>query len=462
MTKELEQFQSLVKPWLGGYEYARVAVVGIHEQGKETILSARILLAADINPIQETIALDGPILWAKAKVVPFSADFFDQSLDGLVAGKLLTGGTEAQLAVDQNQTPYSKFVPGYLPAAVEYQSAPRLPALLVTGGNRNTFLNRVLNTVGLEWFLRALNPPFADLTDLHTYYGLPVPGDPAFMEFLAKPPLEMDGGSIIENGQAYIRVIAAKGIDRKEVVVGYRGFGGSSGEIRGRVTQEMFKWAEIGKLVKGEALVDAGDTPTLQCFLSYAGSGLQQWWIADSKRLLNPRHAIQSAFDQDQTVLKRLLFESRRSDARSFEDGVAMLLGMLGFSVTQHGRTQKLSNAPDIIAITPGGHVAVVECTLGLPDQNDKTDKVLQRTETLRRALSNAGWPGVQLLPIVVTLLTKAEIEGQRKAAESKGVVIISREDIESALIQVRIPVDADRLFQATMEGLRNPSIMHG
>jgi hypothetical protein len=43
----------------------------------------------------------------------------------------------------------------------------------------------------------------------------------------------------------------------------------------------------------------------------------------------------------------------------------------LGFDVRQHGRCQKLSDAPGIIAVAPAGNVAIVECIVGFPDQAD-------------------------------------------------------------------------------------------
>ena len=136
-----------------------------------------------------------------------------------------------------------------------------------------------------------------------------------------------------------------------------------------------------------------------------------------------------------------------------------MLLGMLGFSVTQHGRSQKLSDAPDIIAITPLGNVAVVECTVGLPDQDDQVAKALQRAETLRRSLLGSGWPGIQVLPVVVTPLSDAEIKGQKERAEGQGVLIGSLESLQNALTRVMIPTNADQLFNEAIAQLGTSSV---
>ena len=139
-----------------------------------------------------------------------------------------------------------------------------------------------------------------------------------------------------------------------------------------------------------------------------------------------------------------------------------MLMSMLGFSVTQHGRSQKLSDAPDIIAVSPAGHIAVVECTVGLPDQDDQIAKVLQRAEVIRRSLATSGWREVQVLPIIVTPLSESEIQGHKKEAESQGVVVACLENIQQTLIQVQFPVDPDRLYSEAVQRLRTLPLVFG
>jgi hypothetical protein len=437
--------------------------MGVFEGGKAVLLSARILLAPGISSAKTVAPLNSPVFWAKSEVLPLSAEDLDQLLSEAAAGRISLGGLECMLALDPSFPPHVLYLPGYPPSFGGDQSAPRLPTLMVTGGNRHAAVDKVVKPAELDWILRALDPPFADLADLHGYYSLPPPsqsGDASLIEVVARPPVELDARSMVQEQRAHIRVLAVKGANLKDVSVGFRGVGGSGGVIRGMVAPDRFSWHETDKLFEGEAIVEIGDIPTVQCFLSYGGSGIHQWWIVDPERLLNPRHAIHSAFDPDLAVLKRLLFESRKSDSRSFEDGVAMLLGMLGFSATQHGRSQKLSDAPDIIAITPAGNVVVVECTIGLPDQDDQVAKALQRAEALRRALARAGWSGVQVLPVVVSALPHAEIKGQKEDAENKGVAVACLDDIEKALTQMRVPVDAERLFRGTVERLSTPRIL--
>src|SRR3989442_13681330 len=135
MDKELEQFRSLISPWLCAYEYIGVAAMGIHTSGSEFVLSARILLAPNLESTRRTIALDGPSVWAKAEVIPLASNDCDRILGDFRSGRLSIGGTEAQLPLDNNQAPNFYFIPGFLPLVADNQSAPRLPALLITGAN---------------------------------------------------------------------------------------------------------------------------------------------------------------------------------------------------------------------------------------------------------------------------------------------------------------------------------------
>lgn len=70
---------------------------------------------------------------------------------------------------------------------------------------------------------------------------------------------------------------------------------------------------------------------------------------------------------------------------------MALLFGMLGFSIAQHGRAPKLAEAPDFIATTQAGNIAVVECTSDLPDKGDQVATAIRRAEQARRSLDDSS-----------------------------------------------------------------------
>jgi hypothetical protein len=133
---------------------------------------------------------------------------------------------------------------------------------------------------------------------------------------------------------------------------------------------------------------------------------------------------------------------------------------MLGFSIVQHGRATKLAEAPDIVAITQEGHVAVVECTTDLPDKGDQVATAVKRAEQARQSLNSTGWPHIEVLPVVVTLLGEREIAGQKADAEGKGVLVLCADDLRMALDLIKYPVDADNVFRGWVNQMGRPKFM--
>jgi len=181
--------------------------------------------------------------------------------------------------------------------------------------------------------------------------------------------------------------------------------------------------------------------------LSYGEVPIDQSSVSDPTKHLNPRHAINQLFDPQNDRLPLLLFNPGGGKEDSFEGGVSTLLTLLGFSVSNYGRFPKFQEGPDIIAMTPGGHVAVVECTVGLLNKKDKIAKLVQRTHAIREKLENSGYSGVDIQPVCVTRLSQEEIAVDLEDARTHGIAVVCKQNLEDALKQIELPLDADRFF---------------
>ena len=84
---------------------------------------------------------------------------------------------------------------------------------------------------------------------------------------------------------------------------------------------------------------------------------------------------------------------------------------MLGFSVIHFGGTPKTSDAPDLIAVTPQGHYAIIECTTGLLKAANKLPHLVERAEKTRQALIASGHGYLRVLPIIVTNKRRDEVK---------------------------------------------------
>jgi hypothetical protein len=86
-------------------------------------------------------------------------------------------------------------------------------------------------------------------------------------------------------------------------------------------------------------------------------------------------------------------------------------LWLLGFSVAQLGGTPRTQDAADIIATTPNGHFAVIECTTGLLKADNKLPLLHDRAQAVRRALESSAHNQLRVLPVIVTTKSREEIK---------------------------------------------------
>ncbi len=174
--------------------------------------------------------------------------------------------------------------------------------------------------------------------------------------------------------------------------------------------------------------------------------------MLDPQKRLNPRHAIHEVFDEELEVLKKILFKPPDSDSRAFEDGVALLLNMLGFSVSHHGRIPKLQKGPDIIVITPSNRVGIIECTIGLLDEKGKLAKLVQRTKLIKEKLVTTGYGYLLVQPVIVSALSRVEVEAHLEEAGKHGIAVVCKENLEILINRVSLPSNPDTLFQEAMQ----------
>ncbi len=455
MHEAFSKFKKLVEPWLPGFDVISVSAFGVKEKEERLILSARVLLLPPWSPPFTAFPLDSPIFWGCVENVPFVPAEFDNILDALSDGYIRLGSLNCALPKDPHSLQNTSFFPGHPAAYNRDPIAPRSPLVQTIGGSKAVLINRVVDSNEQEWHLRALNPPFVDLQDAYRHFGVPTErfSDQTIVELFAYPPIEIRRDSTIKRGAMKLHISMALSLDKKQAAVG---FIAESTQQRGVIEAEEVRWRKKGKVLEGIVERKVGDVPSIQCFLQYGGTGLQQYWVVDPKRIINADAAIYSAFDSDFKILRELLFDPKKDrDARRFEDGVALLLSMLGFNVTQHGRSQKLSDGPDIIASTTSGTVVVVECTFGMPDEDDQVATVLKRTKKIKRSLSNTGWSDIEVQAAIVTQLPDSDISNHRAEAEGKGVLVLCAEDLETALRRVRSAADPDNFLRARLDELR-------
>lgn len=92
--------------------------------------------------------------------------------------------------------------------------------------------------------------------------------------------------------------------------------------------------------------------------------------------------------------------------------------------------------------------MGIIECTIGLINENDKLAKLVQRTTLIKDKLADARYGHLQLQSAIVTPLSREEVAADLAAAGGHGIAVVCKQEIENALNQVGFPPNADRMFQ--------------
>ena len=450
MATPYDEFSALVRPWLDGYDRVRVSAIGVKKGDARHVLSAKIELVPTFDNVSlANRELNDAIFWGRMVTAAFSSKDFTALVQGFMEGRIEIGGVHGTLPADHSTNPPSPwFYSGHPPRELKVHQGPRRPHIKVTRGSRNVCLYQEIGSQEVEWHLHTHKPPYRNLRDLYEDFDLPhdESNDATLIELHAPSPIELTSESRLNDGRVSVSLKAAPAISRRDVSVGYVAET-MQGPQRGNIESSSIVWEHAKETSKAVVQLPVSDCLFADCFLTFSGKGVQHIRVAESKRKLNMRAAIQNAYDPGLAKLRQLLLEAKSGDTKRFEDAVAILLTMLGFNVAPHGRAKKLDEAPDIAAITPSGKVAIVECTVDLPNKGEQVATVLKRTEFARRSLDAAGWNETELLPVIVTLLPAGATGGHKEEAELRNVLVLCAEDLEAALERAKDPINADQVF---------------
>jgi hypothetical protein len=120
---------------------------------------------------------------------------------------------------------------------------------------------------------------------------------------------------------------------------------------------------------------------------------------------------------------------------------------MLGFSVLHLGSTTRMQDAADLLATTPSGHMAVIECTTGLLKAENKLALLFDRSQAVRCALDASGAHHLRLLTVMVTSQPRSDVEVDIEPDERLGILVLTREDLDQVINRTLIPQNPERFF---------------
>lgn len=449
--EQIEKFFSTIEPWIKAYSHIGLSYFAVRKDGEINLLQARLFLNTapsefPHNRIETASVLAGHFNFARFGIG--LRDFVDRLVEG---GEIDTPLGKFKFPSEKEGEFSAYFDPFHQDGIA---NGNRFSVLKIRGARKYPLIEQPK----FDWELKAAPKPFDSLDELLSTLVLGGSrDDSANVEIVAYHVAAINFSSVICGTGAKPSVFLAKSLDASKCQIGYRVFLHGKVVDRGAIQGNDLTWTEQGGFLKGEGWVGIPQGAVLHCVASYAGYAQHQGWIADPAHSQNARRVSLEAFDDRLEVLRDYLFEEQkpRKYARDFEFGVAWLMWMLGFSITQVGGTARTSDAPDILATTPQGNVLIVECTTGLLKVENKLANLIDRTEAVKKRLATSGNSHLKLLPVIVTAKTKEEVKADLEQAQKLGVLVVTQESLRELLQQTIAAPDSEVIYSQAWESVQ-------
>lgn len=301
----------------------------------------------------------------------------------------------------------------------------------------------------LDWELKAAEQPYEDLNEFTASFDIePIQGHTIAFNVMSLPVVEIDPAMTVEDGRAVIGLTMLGGLPQDRMSLGIRVLqNGKVTERRSVATWDIL-WRQDARCLRGTASIPADRGAVIHAVAVYAGVAQHERLLVDGAASQNSQRVVFEAFDPNLAMLRQFLGSGgeRRDNARKVEPAIAWLSSLLGFQVMHLGGVEQTQDAVDVVASTPAGHVALIECTTGIL-KTDKVGNLLARAEMVRQSLRGAGSTAAKVIPVMVTTMPRSHVQPGVEAAVSAGVLVICQEDIERQLRQTVLKPDAEALY---------------
>jgi len=363
--------------------------------------------------------------------------FIEEACNGLIALPELT----IRLGGDSNFDYYSE---------IPLKGSGFFELNLLISGDKLTPESNAHNAL-LDEKLRLADPPFDGLSDLCSWLGLSdarTNAQSSGIKVRIGPPADISfEGTSVQNNYLKATILSHANFDHSKLDLAVREFPGNGIATRRRVAH-LVKWSKPRK---------GGKIGTLNLRLVNANSALlmllvgersvRRRWFDDMEKAIHSRYIATQLFDKDLKQLKLSLTES--SDSVRFEQGIASILFLMGFSSAIQVETQ----APDLLVTTPNGRLAIIECTTKISDFQSKLGKLVDRKNALISKLESTGH-NTQIAAFLVCGVPRTQIAFDEKALVKHQVTLLTRDELSQAIDQLRTPTSPDEMFDRAVARL--------
>jgi hypothetical protein len=449
--EQIDQFFDTIAPWAQAYRGKTFHYFGLASDTGIQICAARIRLQAQ-QAGKERVFRFGRYV---AGAVPLVGDMEHvRNVTGrIAAGEAIEIRTGLKIELPRDDHAGLYVQPPRLLHPEGLSTGRRLGILTIQAGNSPIPWDRVQ----VDWTLKSAPEPYDGVGELLVDLGLggQVPGR-CTLEVVSTTVVEVAAKSRIDGEQAHIGVWLPARLSPRKAGLRYRVLVGGSPTQRGSLSPRKLEWIRDGDARIGMASMRVARGAVMNCIATYGGAAHHSYWLADPRQIANPRTLALSTIDESLDVLNSILTQTplRGSAAPQFEWAVAAALWASGLAPAQTGYADQTKDGPDILAVSPSGDLLVVECTLGLLKAENKLAKLIRRTVVLREKLTNGLPASPTVLPVIVTRLPRREVESELETATDAGVLVLTRESLESAKHEMLLFPDGDAAFRRGLDAL--------
>ncbi|MGN2254858.1 hypothetical protein ACFWZ4_15890 [Frateuria sp. GZRe12] len=293
--------------------------------------------------------------------------------------------------------------------------------------------------------LRILKTPFDGLQDVISWLGLTDPREQDWnprISVAVLPPADLLlEECVLGSDKLSLSVIAHSSVERDALSVMVRVSPGLDlVGSRIQVAPDLIWKKHTHGAWKGKATIAVPNADAALVVLMTGSDFIRRHWFVDSAKSRNTRFVGMQLYDRELKQLRRYLSTPLEKDSAKFEQAVACALFLKGYSSTLPVET----DAPDILAVTPGGQIIIVECTVRVSDVHAKMGKLVDRRLALKQSLDASGHPR-NVISVLVCSLPRDNIAATDEEFRAKGIMLVAHEDILRQLDSLHFLADPDQ-----------------
>ncbi|MHB0954438.1 MAG: hypothetical protein ACYC10_21305 [Allorhizobium sp.] len=454
MGAEIESFLGVLGNLDKQLAHSTFNYVSVFAGGRQYLLQGRLFFNAfppkeTFTPFRHGRVRAGQIVFKRLSLT--TKEFIGHLLDGClpIEGNLLFPSS-----------PAFGYKVNYQPLHPAGGRMNRLAVLSVEGADRTVIVQPEV----LDWEVRGADRPYDSIQELMSEYRLGFTNPNVSFEAVLPNVAEVDHSSRVIGDKARLGLIMSRDLSKEFASIGYRVIDKQSVVTRSRIHAKDMTWEVTANHLAGVAEITVPRAAIVHCVANFQDVAQYSYYVTDPENAPNDRRSAYESFDPDLTLLREWLFRtvSKGSNARDIEAAISWLAWMLGFSPALLGLFPKTQEAADVIVTTPRGDYAVVECTIGMLRTDNKLPTVVRRANELRERLRSGGSGHLNVLPVIVTSLPRESVAAELEQADRLGVVVVTRETLESAIDQTMLPLHPDDIYTDAVRSRAEAAAKYG